>query len=68
MKHSMNDKNFLTQPLLHWVSLKGIKMNSEVTSMNFFGSHETYLKEKLKVKVNYFSKQGQATGQLSWRI
>ena len=31
MKHSMSDKfSFLTQPVLHWVSLKVIKMNREV--------------------------------------
>ena len=27
---------FITQPWLHWVSFKGIKMNNEITSIHFF--------------------------------
>ena len=44
MKHSMSDNVILlTQPWLHRVSLKGIKMNTKITSMNFFLLQEIYL-------------------------
>ena len=42
MKNSMSDNVFNTA-LLHLVSLKGIKINSEVTSMNFLLLLEIYL-------------------------
>ena len=39
-KYSLNDNNFFTQHWLHRFGLKGFKMNSEVTSMNFFRLQE----------------------------
>ena len=62
MKHSMQwvAMFFITQPWLHRISLKGIYMNSEVTSMNCFLLQEIYFEEKIKVKFINLLKQGQA--------
>ena len=58
--NAMSGNVFITQPWLHRISLKGIYMNSEVTSMNCFLLQEIYFEEKLKVKFINLLKQGQA--------
>ena len=52
MKHSMSDNVILlTQPWLHRVSLKGIKINSEVKFMNFFSSNDFLNVKRLQLKL-----------------
>ena len=50
MKHSMSESDFLK----HRVSLKGIKMNSEVKSMNFVFFKRFTCKKSSQLKVIIF--------------